>query len=140
MKKMRIEAIDTNWESVFDFLSEEMSAAGCDMEFIYTVAIAAEEIFVNVCHYAYQPATGMVTVGIDASDRVLMRFEDEGVPYDPLAKADPNVALSAESREVGGLGIFMVKQMMDEVAYCYEDGKNIFQMAKAMPDQASDAV
>jgi anti-sigma regulatory factor (Ser/Thr protein kinase) len=61
---------------------------------------------------------------------VLITFIDRGVPYDPLAQADPDITLSAEERQVGGLGIFMVKKLMDEMAYEYRDGKNILKIRK----------
>ena len=61
---------------------------------------------------------------------VTITFVDHGVPYDPLAKQDPNVKLSAEDREIGGLGIFMTKKMMDDVSYCYRDGHNILTLKK----------
>ena len=61
---------------------------------------------------------------------VTITFVDHGVPYDPLAKKDPDVGLTAAEREVGGLGIFMTKKIMDDVAYAYEDGKNILTLKK----------
>ena len=61
---------------------------------------------------------------------VTVRFADNGRPYDPTQKEDPDVTLSAEERGIGGLGIFMVKQMMDEVAYSYQDGRNILTLEK----------
>ena len=61
---------------------------------------------------------------------VTITFVDHGVPYDPLAREDPDVTLSADEREIGGLGIFMTKQIMDDVAYEYKDGKNILTLKK----------
>lgn len=132
MKTMCIPAVDTNWDEVLAFLSEEMENADCGMKQVMAVTVAAEEIFVNISHYAYQPETGEVCVGLDigADSAVTVRFEDSGVPYDPLAKADPDVTLSAEERSIGGLGILMVKRMMDEVLYEHTGGKNILTLIK----------
>ena len=61
---------------------------------------------------------------------MVITFRDSGIPYDPLAKEDPDVTLSAEDRSVGGLGIYMVKQSMDELDYVYEDGMNVLTMKR----------
>ena len=63
---------------------------------------------------------------------VALKFEDEGVPYNPLEKDDPDVTLSVEDREIGGLGIFMVKKSMDDMYYEYKDGKNILTLMKKL--------
>ena len=61
---------------------------------------------------------------------VMITFVDHGIPYDPLAKEDPDIKLPADEREVGGLGIFMTKKIMDDVTYTYKDGKNILTLKK----------
>jgi len=113
------------------FLEEELENADFGMKAIMQIAIAFEEMFVNVAHYAYPDGDGTVTVGVSVEDGVAtIRLIDSGVPFDPLAKADPDITLEAEDRQIGGLGIFMVKKTMDSVAYEYTDGKNIFTMTK----------
>lgn len=116
---------------VLDFVEEEMNKAGCPMKVIMQVNIALEEIFVNVAHYAYPDGVGAARVGIETGDgKVKIRIEDSGIPFDPLERSDPDVTLSAEDRDIGGLGIFMVKQSMDEVTYSYENGKNVLTFVK----------
>ena len=93
----------------------------------------SEEIFINIASYAYVPDKGNVTVRVEVQDEPLMitiQFVDHGIPYDPLAKEDPDVTMSAEERQIGGLGIYMAKQSMDDISYRYEDGKNILTMKK----------
>ena len=63
---------------------------------------------------------------------MLLRFADRGMPFDPLAKKDPDVTLSSEERDIGGLGIFMVKKTMDDVEYRYENGQNILKIRKKL--------
>ena len=95
--------------------------------------IAIDEIFGNIASYAYAPGTGKVTVQIRVDDKaraVRITFIDSGVPYNPLAKEDPNVKLSAEERKIGGLGIFLVKKSMDDMIYEYKDGKNRLTLVK----------
>ena len=74
-----------------------------------------------------------MTLGIDfdETDRVItFRMTDKGVPFDPLQKPDPDITLSAEEREIGGLGIFITKKTMNSVSYAYENGENILTMIK----------
>ena len=124
-----------NLPEVTAFVEEALSGISCGYKTQMQIGIAVEEIFVNIAQYAYAPSTGTVRVRAELSDSPLaltITFTDSGVPYDPLAKPDPDVTLSAEERRIGGLGIFMTKKAMDEVAYRFEDGKNIFTMKKIL--------
>ena len=97
------------------------------------ISVAVEEIFVNIANYAYKPDKGKAIVRVEVTDKpvaVAITFVDHGVPYDPLAKVDPDVTLAAHEREIGGLGIFMTKKIMDDVAYEYRDGQNILTLKK----------
>lgn len=90
--------------------------------------LAVEEALVNVFNYAYarQPNPGAVTcrVGVEA-DGLTVEIVDEGPPFDPLARPDPDTALTLEQRQPGGLGIFMIRQLTDEVSYRREEGQNV---------------
>lgn len=130
MKTLRVKAVVANWRRVSAFLGDAMRAAGQPMAQIHPATIAAEEIFVNICRYAYRPRGGMVTVGIEATADIRMRFEDEGLPFNPLNHQPPDMTGPDCSREVGGMGILMVKRLMDAVLYRYEDGKNMLEMVK----------
>ena len=90
-------------------------------------------MFVNVAHYAYPESVGDMTlhIGFDEESRtVTFRMTDTGVPFDPLAKPDPDITLSAEEREIGGLGILIAKKTMDTLTYAYENGENMLTMTK----------
>ena len=97
------------------------------------INIAIDEILSNIINYGYPDGSGPVTVTVIEKDdphRVCIRFEDEGIPYNPLVRNDPDVTLSAEERSIGGLGIFVVKKTMDDVRYVYENGSNILTIEK----------
>ena len=97
------------------------------------IDVAVDELFGNIAHYAYGTGTGPVTVRVETLTEppgARITFIDQGVPYDPLAKEDPDVTLSAKERKIGGLGIFLVKKSMDDVAYEYKDGQNILRIRK----------
>ena len=110
-----------------------LEEADCPVKAQMQIGVAVEEIFINIANYAYAPDKGKATVCVEVSEEpvtVTITFVDHGVPYDPLAKADPDVTLPAVEREIGGLGIFMTKNLMDDVTYEYRDGKNILTLKK----------
>ena len=118
---------------VLGFVEETLESYECSMKNQTAICVAIEEVFVNVASYAYGEGSGDVTldIGFDEANRdVTFRLIDQGVPFDPLKKPDPDITLSIEERQVGGLGIFIVKKTMDTVHYAYEDGKNILTMIK----------
>ena len=118
---------------VLGFVEETLENYECSMKNQTAICVAIEEVFVNVASYAYGEGSGDVTldIGFDEANRdVTFRLIDQGVPFDPLKKPDPDITLAIEERQVGGLGIFIVKKTMDTVHYAYEDGKNILTMIK----------
>jgi anti-sigma regulatory factor (Ser/Thr protein kinase) len=133
IKSITVKAETASLDEVLDFIaqvSEEMP-----MKMQTQLAIAVEEIFVNIASYAYgsEGDGGNTTISVaDDAEKVFVTFEDCGVPYNPLLKEDPDITKSADEREIGGLGIFMVKKMMDGMDYRFEDGKNIFTIYKTL--------
>lgn len=111
----------------FNWLEKKCSDAGIEDAYKNKIYIATEEIFTNISNYAYPPKEGDVEITFKIIDekQVEMKFTDSGVAYNPLEKEDPDITLNSEERQVGGLGIFMVKNYMDEINYVYENGKNI---------------
>ena len=133
MKELTIEATTGNIETVTDFVNEQLETLDCSMKVQMQVDIAIDELFSNIAHYAYNPETGSATVQVEVTENplaVVITFIDHGKPYDPLAKEDPDTKLSAEERQIGGLGIYMVKKTMDDVSYEYKDGRNILKIKK----------
>lgn len=133
MKEITIAATVENIDVVTDFVNEQLESCDCPMKAQMQIDIAIDELFSNIAHYAYNPETGDATVRVEVVEdpmAVVITFIDKGIPYDPLKKADPNTALSAEEREIGGLGIFMVKKSMDDITYEYKDGQNILKIKK----------
>ena len=103
------------------------------MKIQMAVCVAIEEVFVNIAHYAYGDGEGDMTLGMgfdEKSREITFRMADRGIPFDPLKKPDPDITLSAEEREIGGLGIYITKKTMDSVTYSYENGENILTMIK----------
>ena len=120
-------------QDVLGFIEETLEGFECPMKIQTAVCVAIEEIFVNVAHYAYPDIEGDMTLCIafdEQSRTVTFRVSDKGIPFDPLKKPDPDITLSAEDREIGGLGIFITKKTMDSVTYAYENGENVLTMIK----------
>ena len=117
MTELTIAATVENIETVIDFVNEQLEALDCPMKVQMQIDIAIDELFSNIAHYAYNPDVGEATVRVEVTD-------------DPLAKADPDTTLSAEEREIGGLGIYMVKKSMDDITYEYKDGHKILKIKK----------
>ena len=118
---------------ILGFVDRTLESFGCPMKIQTAVCVAIEEVFVNIAHYAYGTGEGDVTLGIsfdEESRTVTFRTSDKGTPFDPLKKPDPDITLSADEREIGGLGIFITKKTMDSIGYSFESGENVLTMTK----------
>ena len=116
------------------FIDRELEKAGCPKKEMMQINIAMDEIITNIASYAYgerEDGTMTIEYRFDPEEAAVeIAFTDEGTAFDPLKAADPDVRLPAEEREIGGLGIFLVKKTMDGVDYRREDGKNVFTIRK----------
>ncbi|HBI61026.1 MAG TPA: ATP-binding protein [Lachnospiraceae bacterium] len=133
MKELTIDATIENIAAVTDFVDGQLEQLGCPVKTQTQLDIAIDELFSNIANYAYYPEIGTATIRVEVTGdslAVVITFIDNGVPYNPLAKADPDITLSAEQREIGGLGIYMVKKTMDDISYEYRAGQNILRIKK----------
>lgn len=135
MKELTVDAVVESIPVITEFVDGQLEQYGCPMKAQVQIDIAIDELFGNIVHYAYHPGVGPATVRVEVLEdplAVVITFIDQGVPYDPLSKADPDVTLSAEEREIGGLGIYIVKKNMNEITYEYKDGRNILKIRKEL--------
>lgn len=119
------------------FVEEELEKNGCPMKTAMQLTIAIEEMFANIVNYAYPDGEGSIRLSVDFPDSeraVVFQIADKGIPFDPLQKPDPDITLSAKERQIGGLGIYMMKQTMDSVHYAYINGENILTMKKILKE------
>ena len=150
VSKLKVEASKDNLESVLEFVKKELEWYNLFGEVLGDIIVATEEIFVNIANYAYNPEErGGVEISVQLSPpdvppggfvgkeptdssmgKVVISFTDNGSPFSPLERADPDLDLPLAEREIGGLGVFMVKKLMDKVDYCYLDNKNILTITK----------
>ena len=130
-KTLRIAAEVGKLTDVLFFIDTLLADAGCPMKAPMQIDVALEELFVNIAHYAYPNSAGDAEIDVNVTQEYIeITLTDSGIPYDPLAKPDPDITLSAAERAIGGLGIFMSKKLMDEISYKREDGKNILTIKK----------
>ena len=137
MNKLTVPAKIENLKVVMDFLSNQLDSLDYNMEARLQLELSIEEAYVNIVNYAYESDDGDVLIccNIDESPlKVTMQFIDYGVPYNPLENEYLDISLDAEEKEIGGLGIFLIKKNVDDISYRYHDGKNILTIQKILMD------
>ena len=133
MEQLKIEATVENLPIVTEFIIAPLEEMDCKPKILMQLELVIEELFVNVARYASKPNVGncIVCKSFEDNPRAInVTFIDSGIPYNPLEQKDPDTSLGVEEREIGGLGIFLVKKNVDEIIYEYADGKNILRMKK----------
>ena len=135
MKSITVEAKIENVDKVTEFVNEVLEEKECPLKVQMQLDVAIDEIFGNIAYYAYGKGSRNATIQIEMEDnppKITLTFIDQGIPYNPLESKDPDITLDIEDREIGGLGIFLVKKTMDELSYEYVDGQNILTMKKEL--------
>ena len=135
MKEITVDATIENMNIVTAFVDDFLDEIACPMKSKIQINIVIDEIFGNICHYAYKDSIGAVTVRVESGNTpkaVFLTFTDNGVPYNPLETEDPDITLSSEERKIGGLGIYLVKKNMDEMKYEYVNQQNRLWMEKRL--------
>lgn len=135
MDSLIVSAEVKNLDAVTDFVLQRPEIAACPKNTQLQLRLAVEEVFVNIASYAYDPSVGPAEVRCEVLEdplRVVIQFMDHGKPFDPLAKEEADTSADALMDRIGGLGILLVKETMDEVSYSYENGKNILTILKKL--------
>lgn len=134
-KEVEVPASMEFLKDVMTMISGMLEESGCEEDAKRYIEISAEELFTNIASYAYAPGEGLARVscslypageGMD----VILVFSDSGRPYDPFGRTDPDFNIPIEERPIGGLGIYMVKEFMDEAVYRCQNGQNITTIRK----------
>ncbi|MBE6997285.1 MAG: ATP-binding protein [Ruminococcaceae bacterium] len=137
MKELTVDAVPKSLRQIKAFVDAELAALDCPLDTRRQMDIAVDEVFGNIVHYAYSDAVGSVKLRFEAEQTplaVTLTFLDSGIPFDPLQAEAPDTSLAARERAIGGLGIFVVKKLMDEVCYEYADGKNVLRLKKILAE------
>ena len=135
MKEITVDAMIENMNTVTAFVDDFLDQIACPMKSRIQINIVIDEIFGNICHYAYKDSVGAVTVRVESGNTpkaVFLTFTDNGIPYNPLDTEDPDITSSSEERKIGGLVIYLVKKNMDEMKYEYVNQQNRLWMEKRL--------
>lgn len=130
-----VEAVMENLKKVLSFVRKKLNVAETGMLDCLTLEIVVEELYTNIASYAYGKHPGIVTVKCSAKGEPLeltVTFMDHGIPYNPLEHKDPDIKAPLEQRKIGGNGILMAKEMMDDMQYEFKGGMNILTIRKIM--------
>lgn len=133
MAQRTLDAKIENIEAVTDFVNAQLQTLNCPQKAMRQIDVAIDELFSNIARYAYRPDVGPVTVRVEVVKdplSVVLTFIDRGKPFDPLQAGDPDITKDADEREIGGLGLFIVRNSMDEITYTRENGQNILRIRK----------
>ncbi len=133
IKELVVDAKVENLAQVNCFVEEILEPLDCSIKVQMQLELAVEEVFVNIAHYAYEDKTGRASITgqvLENPLRLKLVFMDEGIPYNPLERKDPDLEQKMEDRAIGGLGIYLVKKNVEEVTYSYQDGKNMLTLCK----------
>ena len=123
---------------MLDFMVESAKVAGFEKEFLGKIRLVGEEALVNIINYAYPGGQGEMSIECgkdDASGHFIIRIADSGVPFNPFERPDPDISAPVEEREIGGLGIFLIRQIMDNANYRRENNRNIMTLEKKLPSR-----
>ena len=133
MSTFHFQPIKGQARQILRVLLKSPELSSCGPKEALMLRLACEEIVMNVTSYAYPPdSDGFLDVDIQKTDRITIRFEDGGVPFNPLEQKKPDTGLSWKERSIGGLGIFLIRRKMDDVRYVYEDNKNVLTIEKVI--------
>ena len=126
IKTFKQEANIDNYDELCSWIEKTRAEWNISKELANKMDICVEEIFANILHYAYPDKNGIFEVELKKLDEnIIMEFQDEGVVFNPLDKPDPNLHLPPEKKALGGLGIYLTKQMSDSIVYKRENNKNV---------------
>lgn len=132
MRSLCVEAIKENLSDVIEFAAKQLGDAA-DEKIRFEIELICEEVFINICSYAYGEKTGNAEIEIDrSSDDVVIKFIDGGKEFNPLESRNPDIGSPLEERRTGGLGIFITKKLSDRLSYKRENGKNILTVEKSV--------
>lgn len=134
MNELKISASIDKLEIMIEFILDSIKNIETDKKQFGKLRLVSEEVLVNVINYAYPAKIGEILIKTDVSPEkeLTIQIIDSGIPFNPLEKDDPNINLPMEERKIGGLGIFMVKNIMDSINYEYTDNKNILTLVKKL--------
>lgn len=132
MKQIKAKAEMSNFQTFMEFVEDALKSIDLPQKYIFSLMTVTEEIIVNIIHYAYKNESGDLEIDFESDGKIVrFIFKDNGIPFNPLEKSDVNTNLQVHERDIGGLGIHMIKSMTDNVTYQYQNNTNILKIEKS---------
>ena len=130
LSQIRLPAKRENLEKFSEHVLQCAEKQGIDRKRLMQINLSLEEVLVNICDYSYRDNEGDIEVicGLDNDNRFVIEITDSGIPFDIHSFDEPDLDADISERNVGGLGIYLVKKMMDDIQYRFEDNKNILKL------------
>jgi serine/threonine-protein kinase RsbW len=136
---LQVPADLSNLEIIADFVASSLDPSGISDGVVYDIQLAVDEICSNIMLYGYRGSPGAISLDCTVGDHAIrLEITDEGMPFNPLTVPDPDIDADLDHREAGGLGIYFVKTIMDELEYEFRDGRNVLTITKMVNAPASD--
>lgn len=132
-RELTMDAVIENVTPLTEAVDGMLESMDCPMKVQAQIDIAIDEVFSNIANYAYAPDVGRAVIRIETCREpasITLIFRDWGMRYNPLEKKDPDVTLGLEERQIGGLGIFMVKKSMNRMFYRRRGRQNVLTLIK----------
>ncbi len=127
--ELKIEGKLENLSLIGEFIGDSMRSFGLDNHKIFDVQLAVDEACTNIIEYGYANEVGTIDIACQRKgDEIIVIIKDKGKPFDPTSVQPPDLNASLEERKAGGLGIYFMKKLMDEVKYEFSGGKNVLTM------------
>ena len=133
MKRIKSKADINQFQAFLRFVEESLERIDVPQKIIFSLMTVAEEIIINIINYAYTDEPGDLEIDFENEGQIIrFIFKDRGAPFNPLEQSEVDTSLGAHERDIGGLGIHMVKSMTDHVSYEYQNGENILAIEKTI--------
>jgi len=133
--KITMKATMDNLDYVLEFVERNLNTTDCPMKITMKIVLCIEELYVNIVNYAYDGYEGDCTICMEVPDdipnKVKITITDQGKYFNLLEQENPDITLDADERDIGGLGIFMVKSTMDKIDYERKEGDNVIVLEKS---------
>ena len=135
MKHFKSKADINQFKSFLGFVEQALDGIDVPQKTVFSLMTVAEEIIINIINYAYTDEPGDLEIDFENEEQIIrFTFKDQGTPFNPMEHSEVDTSLGAHERDIGGLGIHLVKSMTDRVTYQYENGKNILAIEKKLDE------
>ncbi|MDO4199232.1 MAG: ATP-binding protein [Clostridia bacterium] len=136
-KKLIISSDVKNWNKIYEFINKYFTENNLPKKMIFGILVSSEEIFSNIIRHSRSKIHDEIIISVEnnhSAKMVSLVFKYGGVEFNPIDADSPDVSVPLDKREIGGLGLVIVKNFIDDISYTYLEGKNILKISKKVVD------